>query len=265
MGRLDGRSVLVTGGGSGLGHALVRRFVEDGARVTVLDRSEPKLSALREAFGTGVRTLAGDVTSFADNQEAADLAVREFGALDTFVGNAGVWDFGRSLLDASPDELGTGFDELFSVNVKGYLLGAKAAAPHLKSSRGSMIFTLSNAAFFPGGGGPLYVSSKHAGVGLVRQLAYELAPEVRVNAVAPGGMATDLRGPGAMGLADRSVADAIPIRQMVRDSGALQIEVEPDDYVGAYLYLACRDDSATVTGTVVDVSSWGTPKRTGAV
>lgn len=251
----------MTGGGSGLGYALVKRFVENGGRVTVLDRSEQKLTALREAFGPDVRTLQGDVTSFDDNAEAVDLAVREFGALDTFVGNAGIWDFGRSLLDATPEQLDLGFDELFSVNVKGYLLGAKAAAPQLKLSRGSVVLTLSNAAFFPGGGGPLYVASKHAGVGLVRQLAYELSPEVRVNAVAPGGMATDLRGPDGMGLAGRSVTDAIPIRQMVRDNGALQIEVEPDDYVGAYLYLACRDDSATVTGTVVDVSSWGTPKR----
>jgi NAD(P)-dependent dehydrogenase (short-subunit alcohol dehydrogenase family) len=69
----------------------------------------------------------------------------------------------------------TGLDELFAVNVKGYLLGARAAAEALRPTRGSMIFTLSNASFFPRDGGPLYTASEHAGLGLVRQLAYELA------------------------------------------------------------------------------------------
>ena len=75
---------------------------------------------------------------------------------------------------------------MFGVNVKGYLLGAKAAYRELAKTRGSIIFTVSNAGFYPCGGGPLYTASKHAVVGLIRQLAYELAPSVRVNAVAPG-------------------------------------------------------------------------------
>ena len=97
-----------------------------------------------------------------------------------------------------PDAIDAAFDEVFHLNVKGYLLGAKAATDELRKTKGSVIFTVSNAGFWPGGGGPLYVASKHAVMGLVKQLAYELAPDIRVNGVAPGGMSTDLRGPRAL-------------------------------------------------------------------
>lgn len=70
-------------------------------------------------------------------------------------------------------------------------------------------FTLSNAAWYPGGGGPLYTASKHAATGLIRQLAYELAPKVRVNGVGPCGMATDLRGPQALGQSDTSIMQSL--------------------------------------------------------
>lgn len=261
MGRLEGTSVVLTGAGSGLGRAIVERFVAEGASVVAFDRSREKLTKLETDLGDAVVTVAGDVTVYEDNARACETAVQRFGKLDTFVGNAGLWDFGLSLADTDPEALAAGFDELFSVNVKGYLLGAKAAWPALKESRGSIVLTLSNAAFYPRGGGPLYVASKHAGVGLVRQLAYELAPEVRVNAVAPGGMLTDLRGPGSMGLAATSIGEAIPIRAIVKSTTALHLDVRPEDYVGSYLLLAARAESATLTGTVIDASGFGIPAR----
>ncbi|MEV7389162.1 3-(cis-5,6-dihydroxycyclohexa-1,3-dien-1-yl)propanoate dehydrogenase [Streptomyces sp. NPDC091215] len=261
MGFLDGRSVLLTGGGSGLGRAIVERFVAEGARLTVLDRSEDKLAALRHDLGDTVRTVPGDVTSYEDNEAAVSAALDAFGALDVFVGNVGLWDFGSSLAGTDAEQLSKAFDELFAVNVKGYLLGAKAAHTALRETRGSMIFTLSNAAFYPVGGGPLYVTSKHAGVGLVRQLAYELAPEIRVNAVAPGGMATDLRGPSSLGQQNTSIAEALPIDEIVRTHGALQRAADPRDYVGFYLLLASAQDALTTTGTVIDISSLGVPRR----
>ncbi|MFJ3802572.1 3-(cis-5,6-dihydroxycyclohexa-1,3-dien-1-yl)propanoate dehydrogenase [Streptomyces sp. NPDC090088] len=261
MGFLDGRSVLLTGGGSGLGRAIVERFVAEGARLTVLDRSEDKLAGLRQDFGAAVRTVRGDVTSYEDNEAAVSAALDAFGSLDVFIGNVGLWDFGSSLAATDPEQLSQAFDELFAVNVKGYLLGAKASHTALRETRGSMIFTLSNAAFYPVGGGPLYVTSKHAGVGLVRQLAYELAPEIRVNAVAPGGMATDLRGPSSLGQQDTSISEALPIDEIVRTHGALQRAVDPRDYVGFYLLLASAQDALTATGTVIDISSLGVPRR----
>src|SRR5262249_43370431 len=146
------------------------------------------------------------VRSLSDNQRAVDAAVARFGKLDCGIGNAGIWDYSVSL-DALPAErLDAAFDELFHVNVKGYLHLAKAALPALVRSSGALIYTVSTAGFAPAGAGPLYTASKHAVVGLIRQLAYELGPAVRVNGVAPGPIHTDLRGPDALGQADRSIA-----------------------------------------------------------
>ncbi|WP_433227004.1 3-(cis-5,6-dihydroxycyclohexa-1,3-dien-1-yl)propanoate dehydrogenase [Actinomadura formosensis] len=261
MGWLEDTSVVVTGAGSGLGLAIVERFAAEGASVVAIDKSAAKLAELQARAGERIATITGDVRDYADNERACELAVQRYGKLDAFIGNAGIWDFNESLAGTPASSLATGFDELFAVNVKAYLLGAKAAQPPLAASRGSMIFTLSNAALYPAGGGPLYVASKHAGLGLVRQLAYELAPDIRVNGVAPGGMATDLRGPEALGMDRTSISDAVPIDEMLRRHSALHRAPRPADYVGAYVLLAARQESATVTGTVIDVSGFGTPAR----
>ncbi|WP_319455885.1 MULTISPECIES: SDR family NAD(P)-dependent oxidoreductase [unclassified Mycobacterium] len=262
MNRLLGTTAVVTGGGSGLGAAITERFVVEGGRVVVLDRSETKLRVLADRFGDSVRTVCGSVTDFADNAKACMIAEENFGGLDVLVGNAGLWDFSRSLLGSSVEHLDAGFDELFGVNVKGYLLGAKAAAPYLLARGGRMVFTLSNAALYPGGGGGvLYTASKHAGLGLVRQLAYELAPQIRVNAVAPGGMATDLRGPSAMQLAEQPIGDVLPIGQLQKDTLALGIEATPADYTEAYVLLAAEGEARTATGTVIDLTGVGVPRR----
>ncbi|RYF60420.1 MAG: SDR family NAD(P)-dependent oxidoreductase [Comamonadaceae bacterium] len=265
MGRLDNLSVLVTGGAAGMGAAITREFVRQGAHVTIMDRSPEKLEHLSREMGSVIRTVVGDVTSAADNDEAVMTALDAFGGLNVFVGNAGIWDFGRTLRDTPVVELAAGFDELFAVNVKGYLLGAKAAAEALHAAKGSMIFTLSNAAVAPGGGGLLYTASKHAGVGIVRQLAYELAPHVRVNAVAPGGMATDLSGPSAMGLGQESLQTSVPIDEVMRQTSALRRAATPEDYLGAYVLLAAPTESSTITGTVLDASSVLTPPRSHAL
>ncbi|MDK0524233.1 SDR family NAD(P)-dependent oxidoreductase [Streptomyces sp. ML-6] len=261
MGWLDGTSALVTGGASGLGRSIVERFVAEGARVVVLDRSAERLDQLGADLGDAVRTTRGDVTSYEDNARACALAEREFGGLDTFVANAGLWDFGRSLTGTPVEELSRGFDELFAINVKGYLLGARAAAPLLRTSRGSMIFTLSSAALFPGpGGGPIYTAAKHAALGLLRQFAYELAPDVRVNGVAPGVLETGISGPESMGLADSHLDRVLPLEEIVSKGTALGVVVRPEDVVGPYVLLASKD-STTTTGTVIDVSSVGVPPR----
>ena len=153
-------------------------------------------------------------------------------------------------MEALPVEhISAAFDEIFGLNVKGYLLGAKAALPALRESRGGMIFTVSNAGFWPGGGGPLYTATKHAVMGLVKQLAYELCPEVRVNGVAPGGMPTDLRGLRALGLQDMSF-DSMPVDKMIERLSPLEIQIRAEDYTGHYVLLASRVNSRTVTGSV---------------
>jgi NAD(P)-dependent dehydrogenase (short-subunit alcohol dehydrogenase family) len=249
MGWLDGTVALITGGGSGLGRAIVERFVAEGAKVGVLEINAAKADALRRDFGDAVAITAGDATSLADNQRAVAATVAALGRLDVFVGNAGVWDFGVSLDRLPGEAIDAAFDEVFHLNVKAYLLGAKAAVDALRATKGSIIFTVSNAGFWPGGGGPLYVASKHAVIGLVKQLAYELAPDVRVNGVAPGGMATDLRGPRSLGMAERSWG-ALPVDRIIERMSPLERPIQAADYTGHYVLLASRANSLTVTGSV---------------
>lgn len=247
---LQDQSSLITGGASGLGLAIVERFLAEGACVTVLDRNAAALEAVRMLDGDRVETVAGDVRSLSDNRRAVEAAERRFGALDSFIGNAGIWDFNVALVDLPDDSVDAAFDEVFGVNVKGYLLGAKAAAPALVRSSGSIVFTLSNAAFYPAGGGPLYCAAKHATHGLVRQLAYELAPAVRVNAVAPGLIPTDLRGPHALDQQDRSLSTLFAGGREV--SNPLEISPNAADYTGPYVLLASSRNASTITGSVIN-------------
>lgn len=255
MGWLDNEVALVTGGGSGLGLALVERFLAEGARVAVLERSAEKVAALRERFGAHeVVAVQGDVTAYADNARAVEAALDAFGKLDTFIGNAAIWDHASSLVDLSPEQLDAGFDELFSINVKGYLLGAKAASRALIASEGSMIFTLSNSSFYPGGGGPLYTASKHAAVGIVRQLAYELAPKVRVNGVGPCGMASDLRGPASLGQQDQRIMDS-RTPEAISSILPLQFFPTPADFTGPYVLLASRANNRVLSGVTINADA----------
>ena len=101
MGWLEGEVALITGGGSGLGLALVERFLEEGAHVGVLQRSQEKVDALNKRFGDKIVTVAGDVANFADNVRAVNATVERFGKLDCFVGNAGIWDHYADIVNMS--------------------------------------------------------------------------------------------------------------------------------------------------------------------
>ena len=253
MGGLDGQVALVTGGGSGIGRAVVARFVEEGARVAVVERVAARAAQMRDEFGERVIGVSGDVASLADNRRAVAETVRVFGRLDVFVGNAGVFDVYAKIEDFADDRLGAAFDELFAVNVKGLLFGVKAAIPELKKTAGSMVFTASVAGQNSGGGGAIYTASKHAVVGLIRQLAVELAPDIRVNGVAPGGTMTDLRGLQSLGNDDRSQFADPAIAERLRAGNPLHIALEPADLAGAYLFLASRRDARGITGTILTV------------
>ncbi len=247
MGWLDETTIALTGGGSGLGRALVDRFLAEGARVAVLELSEAKCDELADI--EGVEVVQGDATDYQANVRVVEVAEQTFGSLDVFVGNAGVWDYGTPLDRLDPEALPQAFDEVFKLNVLGYLLGARASIEALRRTNGSMIFTVSNAGFWPSGGGPLYTGSKHAVMGLIKQLAYELAPDVRVNGVAPGAMPSDLRGPASLGL-DQTAIDSLPMDRIVERFTALERPISPEDYTGHYVLLASRENSLTVTGSV---------------
>jgi cis-2,3-dihydrobiphenyl-2,3-diol dehydrogenase len=254
MGALEGEIVLITGGASGLGRAVVERFLEEGARLAVLDRSAERLETLAAAHKGRVEAVRGDVRSPADNAKAVERCVEKFGKLDCAIGNAGIWDYSVSLDALDVERADAAFDEIFHINVKGYLHLAKAALPALVNSQGSLIFTVSNAGFDPAGGGPLYTASKHAVVGLIRQLAYELAPAVRVNGVAPGPIETDLRGPQALGMDQRSIG-SIKLAEIAAHNTPLGKVPAPADYAGGYVFLASRRDGRPATGGVVSLDS----------
>ncbi len=254
MNDLQQEVILITGGGSGLGLALVHRFLEEGAHVAVLDISQAKVDALNHRYGERVLAVQGDVTSVADNERAVADTLARFGKLDCFIGNAGIWDHNASLVNTPAEQLKQGFDELLKINVLGYLLGAKAATPALLASQGSMIFTLSNAAWYPGGGGPLYTASKHAAVGLIRQLAYELAPKIRVNGVGPCGMATDLRGPQSLNQHDRTITASLSPEKIAAIL-PLQYMPETEEFTGPYVMLASRRNNRTLTGVMINADA----------
>jgi len=209
-----------------------------------------------------VAAIGGNVTRLDDNKRAVAETVNAFGRLDIFVGNAGVFDRNVSLADVPEEQLSGAFDELFGVNVKGCILGARAALPELQKTEGCIVFTASVAGFNSGGGGTLYTASKHAVVGLIRQLAVEVGPRVRVNGVAPGGTRTDLRGLAVLSQDDRSHFADPALIERLRKGNPLGIALEPPDLAGAYVFLASRTNARGITGTILISPS--TPDRCSA-
>jgi len=217
----------------------------------VLERHDDRVAQLRKDFGQAVHPVQGDVTRLEDNKRAVAETVRAFGQLDVLVGNAGIFDSFLRLDDFPEDKLSAAFDELFGVNVKACLLGAKAALPELLKTAGCMVFTASVAGFNSGGGGAIYTASKHAVVGLIRQLAAELAPTVRVNGVAPGGVRTDLRGLAAVDQDEQSHFADPGIAERMRANNPLQMALQPEDLAGAYVLLASRANARGITGVII--------------
>ena len=242
MSKLAGQVALISGGASGLGAALVERFILEGAQVAVLDRSQAGCVALEKRYGEAVVCSRGDVREYADNERAVQACLDAFGRLDCAIGNAGIWDYSTPLVDLPADKLAASFDELFQVNVLGYLLLAKAALKPLVDSQGTLLFTVSNAGFWSTGGGPLYTATKHAVVGLVKQLAYELAP---------GAIATSLKGPASLDMQDRKFP-AEAIEAGAPRSVPIGRMPTPAEYAGAYVFFASRDDNVPATGVVLN-------------
>jgi cis-2,3-dihydrobiphenyl-2,3-diol dehydrogenase len=249
--KLKDEVVFITGGASGLGRALVDRFVKEGAKVAVFDKSPDRVRQLEQEHGNAVVSIAGDVRSLGDLKRAVTQCVDTFGKIDVLIPNAGIWDYNMPLVDLPDDNIDTAFDEVFQINVKGYILAAKACLPALVASRGSIICTISNAGFYPNGGGPLYTATKHAVVGLVRELAFELAPYIRVNGVGVGGMNTSLSGPGSLGMNEKSISE-IPLGEMLESVLPIGRMPDVDEYTGAYVFFATRGDSAPATGALLN-------------
>lgn len=229
------RGVLITGGASGIGRAVAEAHAALGDRVVVMDRGAPT-----EPLPTGITFIAGDVTRYADNASAVEAVLDVAGHLDHFVGNAGIHDGGMQLMDNSGEALECVLRGVLEVNVLGYVLGARASAEALRAAEGCMTFTLSDAAFVVAGNGAgvAYTASKHAGVGIVRYLASELAPHVRVNAVAPGGVITGLRARRPDGSHDQVFGDVAQIKAQIEAFNPLGVVLDRDELAELYLFLS---------------------------
>lgn len=243
MQQLQGKVALVTGAGGGIGRAIVAAYLDEGACVVGFDRAAGESVANHHER---YRHVVGDVTLWGDNRRAVECAIETFGALDILVGNAGIYDDRFSFADISAEALAGGFDQLFSINVKGYMLGVHAALPALRERQGCVIFTSSISGRHAGFGGALYVAAKHAVNGLTRQLALELAPEIRVNAVSPGFVETGLQAPPDL-TAKGSVPRPDPSRML------LGFLATPSDIAGAYVFLACKKSARNTTGTILEM------------
>ncbi len=242
MTTMQGKVALITGSASGLGLAIARRFRAEGAQLVLFDRDPVALPDM--ATDTNVATFQGDVRSIADNEKVVSLALQKYGRLDALVANAGIYDNRKALMSYTPAELEPAFQELFAINVLGYLLAARTAAPALAESRGSIVFTGSISGTQAGFGGSLYVAAKHAIHGLTRQLALELAPSIRVNGVAPGFVPTNLRGIDALAQGPNTSGPAA-------DDQLLKVIATPDDYTDAYVFLASAASRHVATGTML--------------
>ena len=248
MGRLAGQRAVVTGAGSGIGRAIVRRYLAEGAQVVAVERDpadQPGLEA------DGVTVVIGDVAHYDTAERAVAAACEQFGGLDCYVANAGLWDFHNRLEKQAPDEMVRAYQEIFGVNLLGALNGARAAIGALRQSRGNIIVTGSNASFRAGGGGAIYTASKFALRGLVMQLAMEFAPDVRVNGVAPGATDTGLSGAAALGQEGREMNRGEARMAAMAAHVPLGRVSTPDEHVALYVLLAARAEAPYVTGAML--------------
>lgn len=248
---LSSKVALVTGGGSGIGRAMVEALVGEGMKVGVLEVSPEKVEEL-EGLGFEVKAIQGDATGLEDNERALSETVDAFGRLDALVCCVGLWDNQAKMKRIPQEKIDAAFDEIFAVNVKSYVLATKVCQEALIESEGCIIYTLSNSAFYPDGGGPLYMASKFAVRGLLTEMAYELAPKVRVNGVAPGGTATGIVGLKSLDQGEQAMLASQEMQEGLASIAPLQIEIAPEDHVGAYLYLANQEQSRSVTGVIIN-------------
>ncbi len=235
---LKGRRVLVTGGASGIGAATAARFLEEGSAVCVLDRDAKAREAIGRDLSKLSAAIACDVSDLKQVQAAFAEAVRLMGGVDVLINNAGI-SIRHAFLDITPAE----WDTILAVNLTGNFYVAQAAARHMvERGSGVILNTASTNGLF---GYPYYAdynASKAGVIELTRSMALELAPKVRVNAVAPGYVLTPMQRTEYTDAMLEEVNRKIPMRR----------HAKPEEIAALFAFLA-SDDAAFITGHVYTI------------
>lgn len=188
MREIKNMSVLITGGGSGIGEGTARYFAERGARVTITGRRKDKVDAVAASIGPACHAVVGDVTLQADRQAMLDAAVAHGGKLDVLVSNAA--NMYRQAVDQYTEDF---LKEAFNTNVISGMMLSSMAVPLLEPTQGAIVFigSVHNRRAFPGASP--YATTKAAIEGLTRVMAAELGrKKIRVGCIVPGAVSTEI-------------------------------------------------------------------------
>ena len=240
----SGKTAIVTGASRGIGRATALRFAEAGANVVVnyFQREAEAVSVVRECQAFGVKAIAvqADVSKIDEAERLNQTAIREFGGVDIVVANAGIWE-GDAVEKMSEDV----WDRVIDANLKGTWTVCRAAIPHFKENGGGTIVIVSSTAGQRGEAGySNYAASKGGQISFTKALSNELAPKIRVNAVAPGWVDT--------GLNDAVFDDPAFVARVV-DGIPLKRVATADDIALSIVFLA-SDWSRHITGEVLNIN-----------
>src|SRR5438046_3395231 len=239
-----GSVVLITGGNGGIGRAAALEFAKQGAKVVVSGRREREgeevVAGIKASGGEAIFVRA-DVSKERDVKAMIERTLATFGRLDCGFNNAGI----EQALTPLPDQTEETYDQIMDVNVKGVWLSLKHEIPAmLKTGGGAIVNNSSIAGLIGFATAPLYAASKHAVAGLTKSVALEYAKQnVRVNAVAPGAIATRMF---------RDFATTPEMRQMLESAHPIGRIGRPEEIASAGIRL-CSDGPSFVTGQIVAV------------
>jgi NAD(P)-dependent dehydrogenase (short-subunit alcohol dehydrogenase family) len=244
------RVVLVTGAAKGIGRATAEQFLLAGARVGLVDRDEPALTACCRDLGEPDRVLplVADVAVAADVDRAVAGCVDAFGRLDVLVNNAAV-HFARAVENYTAEEM----DLLLGVNLKGALHAVRSGLAALRRARGTIVSVSSMTGLVGQANGAVYVATKGALISLTKALALELGPDgIRVNCVCPAGVDTPLMRGWAATMPDPG--------EVLRDQASMHLPkrmAAPEEIAAAILFLA-SPAASFITGVALPVEGGAT-------
>lgn len=241
--RLEGKTAIVTGGASGFGAGIVKKFLEEGARVMIADINADAAKAAAEAAGDVAIAQAVDVSNDESVAAMAKGALEAFGKIDILVNNAGVTHLPSALDDVSEAD----FDRVFSVNIKSVYLTAKHIVPHMKANgKGAILNVASTGGVSPRPRLTWYNASKGWMITATKGMAVELAPQgIRVNAINPVAGETPL-------LKSFMGEDTPEVRAKFLSTIPIGRFSTPEDMGNAACFL-CSDEASMVTGVAMEV------------